>query len=124
MGKKSPSGLSHENHDKTSQQNSSSTNTTTTASEFVPDYIFTQRAPLLYLDVGFLARHAVRRINVTVDEGCVTKGPGWAWLLGATAGAARGLDTVVVNQLMFSLRGDGFLRVRVAKGRAHTSAWV
>jgi hypothetical protein len=65
------------------------------------------------LDAGFMARHAVRRVNLTLDELCVAKGPGPAWLLRAIAGADRGLDTVVINSLMYSLRGDGFLRVRV-----------
>jgi hypothetical protein len=74
---------------------------------FVPDYIFTSNIPLLYLDSGFLARHEVKRINVTLDEMCVTKGPGLGFVVGAVVG---NLDTIIINQLMFTFRSNGVVR--------------
>lgn len=78
---------------------------------FEPHYVFTQNAPLLYLDAGFLARHAVRRVNLTVDEACLSKGYGGLLRFLCGEPERAGLDTVVINQLMASLRSDGFVRV-------------
>lgn len=78
---------------------------------FEPHYVFTQNAPLLYLDAGFLARHAVRRVNVSVDEACLSKGYGGLLRFLCGEPERAGLDTVVINQLMAALRSDGFLRV-------------
>ena len=84
--------------------------------DFQPHYVFTQNAPLLYLDAAFLARHAVQRVNLTVDEACISKGYGG--LLRFVCGEPKyaGLDTVVINSLMASLRSDGFLRVGLGIG--------
>ena len=88
-----------------SSSSSSSSNGTDVV--FNPDYIFTSNAPLLYLDSDFLARHEVKRINVTLDEMCVTKGPGLGFVLAAVVGD---LDTIIINQLMNTFRNDGVVR--------------
>jgi len=88
-----------------SSGNSSSSNSTDVV--FNPDYIFTSNAPLLYLDSDFLARHEVKRINVTLDEMCVTKGPGLGFVVGAVVGD---LDTIIINMLMATFRSDGVVR--------------
>ncbi|GAB5030227.1 Hypothetical protein NocV09_00203590 [Nannochloropsis oceanica] len=87
--------------------NNSSDSSSSTDVIFVPDYIYTSNTPLLYLDSGFLARHEVKRINVTLDEMCVTKGPGLGFVVGAVVGD---LDTIIINQLMYTFRSDGTAR--------------
>jgi len=79
----------------------------TALSSFNPDYVYAQNTALLYLDPAFLSRHRVRRVNVSLDEMCMTKGPGLGFVVDAAVGD---FNTLLVNQLMFTFRSDGMLR--------------
>ena len=103
----SQAGESSSSSSSSSGNSSGSSSSNSTDVVFNPDYIFTSNAPLLYLDSEFLARHEVKRINVTLDEMCVTKGPGLGFVLAAVVGD---LDTIIINQLMFTFRSDGVVR--------------
>jgi hypothetical protein len=66
-----------------------------------------QDAPLLYLEPQFWQKHNVSMVNVTLPESCFTKTPLMAWMVNL----ANAYDTLMVNQLMYSLRSDGALQV-------------
>ncbi len=74
---------------------------------FEPDYVFAKDTPLLYLDSDFYTKHNVKRLNVTLDDMCVAKGPGLAFVLDAVVG---NYDTIMLNSLMFAFRSDGVMR--------------
>lgn len=68
---------------------------------------------LLFWDAlvrSYRKEHNVNIINVTLDEMCVTKGPGLSWLLGVICGRDAKYDTVIINQLMYTFRDDGIVR--------------
>lgn len=67
--------------------------------------------PLLYLSPQFWDKHNVTVRTLTLDEYCVAGTPLLAWFVSAICGS---YDTIVINQLLFSLRSDGALQVRAA----------
>jgi len=74
--------------------------------DFKPDYRFTRNAPLLFLSKPFVKNHDVTVWNVSVPQGCLTRGGTGA--LGAVT-TLLGYDTIVINQLFDAVREGGLL---------------
>ena len=68
---------------------------------FSPEYEFSATGSILYLSEKKRAKHFFRVLNVTLDSDCI----GMYWFAELV-----GMDTVVINQLMFSLESDGMLK--------------
>lgn len=68
---------------------------------FEPQYEFSVTGPILYLSEAKRVKHNFRAINVTLEGDCI----GSYWLA-----KLAGIDTIVINQLMFSLESDGLVQ--------------
>lgn len=75
-------------------------------SGYEPDFRFSLNPPLLYLSDGFLHRHDVTMINLTLSTDCLTKG---SRVLGALVGLV-GWDTVIMNQVLVGVGEGGMLQ--------------
>ena len=67
---------------------------------FKAQYEFSPTASVLYLTEQQRKRHNFRELNVTIDGEC----------LGYSLASLAGMDTVVINQLMYGLDSNGLLR--------------
>ena len=68
--------------------------------DFKAQYEFSPTASVLYLTEQQRKRHNFRELNVTIDGEC----------LGYNLASLAGMDTVVINQLMFGLDSNALLR--------------
>ena len=69
--------------------------------KFKPEYEFSATASLLYLTKNQRKQHKFRELNVTIDGACI----------GAYSVARlAGMDTVIINQIMYGLDSNGLIR--------------
>ena len=73
---------------------------------FRTQYEFSPTASVLYLTEQQRKRHNFRELNVTIDGEC----------LGYSLASLAGMDTVVINQLMYGLDSNGLLRNKQTGG--------
>ena len=74
---------------------------TSSTPDFEPQYEFSVTGPILYLSEEKRTKHQFRALNVTLEGDCI----GSYWLASLV-----GMDTVVINQLMFALESDGMVQ--------------
>lgn len=94
-----------------------------------PHYRFSSSDAILYLDGSVAFLHNVSVVNITLTERCLSTGsdhgtPSLAARAAEYLARICGIDTVIINQLMYGVRGmDGGYRDGVVRNAASDEIW-